>query len=55
MATGASTLGDVVGPNNCKEHTDQIVIMQCNTNYTGSLENFKYEFECPYELPISVS
>jgi N-acetylneuraminate synthase len=23
-------------------HTDDVVLMQCNTNYTASLENFKY-------------
>ena len=22
--------------------TNDLVLMQCNTNYTGSLENFKY-------------
>jgi len=43
VATGASTIDDVervikaVSPINQK-----IVLMQCNTNYTGSLENFKY-------------
>ena len=43
LATGASTLEDV------KRAIDAIikinpliVLMQCNTNYTGSLENFKY-------------
>lgn len=43
LATGASTMGDVeravaavlrVNP--------QLVLMQCNTNYTGSLENFRH-------------
>src|SRR5207249_4774733 len=24
------------------KHTNDIVLMQCNTNYTASLENFKY-------------
>ena len=43
MATGASKLDEVIrAVSIAKEHTDQIVIMQCNTNYTGSLENFKY-------------
>jgi N-acetylneuraminate synthase len=43
LATGASNLTD------CKravesilKYNSQIVLMQCNTNYTGSLENFKY-------------
>lgn len=43
LATGASSIGDVqravqtiLGINK------QLVLMQCNTNYTGSLENFKH-------------
>lgn len=43
LATGASTLDDV---NRAVEailrHNRQLSIMQCNTNYTGSLENFHY-------------
>ena len=43
IATGASTFNDVISAyNSAKQNTDQIVLMQCNTNYTGSLENFKY-------------
>lgn len=43
MACGASTLDEVVqAVEACYRHNQQIVIMQCNTNYTASLENFKY-------------
>lgn len=43
IATGASNMDDVkrvmeMALNKSKD----IVLMQCNTNYTGSLENFKY-------------
>jgi N-acetylneuraminate synthase len=43
LATGASTLEDVQRAMKvlCKQTSD-IVLMQCNTNYTASLENFKY-------------
>lgn len=43
LATGASDLGDVqravdaILPIN-----DQLLLMQCNTNYTGSIENFRF-------------
>ena len=43
LATGASSLDEV-----CKAmdvaltQTEDIILMQCNTNYTASLENFKY-------------
>ncbi len=43
LATGASYVDDV---NRAMQvllkHTKNIVLMQCNTNYTGSRENFKY-------------
>lgn len=43
IATGASTMKDVVRAMNVLESTnDDIVLMQCNTNYTGSSDNFKY-------------
>ena len=43
MATGASDLGDVVRAVRAVQAVnDQIILMQCNTNYTASLENFKY-------------
>lgn len=43
LATGASTLEDVSRAMNAiQRHNSQVCLMQCNTNYTGSLENFKY-------------
>jgi len=43
IATGASTAEDVDRAMNIlKKHTNEIVLMQCNTNYTASPENFKY-------------
>lgn len=43
MAFGASTSDEVYNAVEvCRRHNNQIVIMQCNTNYTASLENFKY-------------
>ena len=43
LACGASTLDEVdMAVNTALEHTSDIVLMQCNTNYTASLENFKY-------------
>ena len=43
IATGASLMEDVVrAVDVLLKYTDNIVLMQCNTNYTGSLENFKY-------------
>lgn len=43
LATGASTMQDVVrAMNTLQSHTDQIVLMQCNTNYTANIENFRY-------------
>lgn len=43
IATGASSLEDVdrVMKMSLKK-TKDLVLMQCNTNYTGSIENFKY-------------
>jgi N-acetylneuraminate synthase len=43
LATGASTIGDVqraVGA--VLAHNERLVLMQCNTNYTGSPENFDH-------------
>lgn len=43
LATGASSMSDVeqaVGT--ILAHNKDIVLMQCNTNYTGSLENFHH-------------
>lgn len=43
LATGASTLAEVQqAVARIVAHNPQIVLMQCNTNYTGALENFKY-------------
>lgn len=43
IASGASTLDDVVDAvTSIKKFNNEIVLMQCNTNYTASLENFKY-------------
>jgi len=43
LATGASSMQDVVRAMNTLEAiTDDIILMQCNTNYTGDLENFNY-------------
>jgi len=43
LATGASDIEDVKRAMQVLlKHTENIVLMQCNTNYTGSRENFKY-------------
>jgi len=43
IATGASTMEDVNrAMKTLHAHTDEIVLMQCNTNYTASPDNFKY-------------
>ena len=43
LATGASSMADVVNAYNVVSQSgNDCVVMQCNTNYTGSLENFKY-------------
>lgn len=43
LATGASTMEDVERAVACIEtHNNAIVIMQCNTNYTGERENFSH-------------
>ncbi|USK69966.1 N-acetylneuraminate synthase family protein [Peribacillus asahii] len=43
LATGASDFRDVKrAVDSVLMYNPQIVLMQCNTNYTGSLENFKY-------------
>ncbi len=43
IASGASTMEDVKRAMKIlQKNTDKIVLMQCNTNYTGSLENFGY-------------
>lgn len=43
IATGASSLEDVKrAMDTLLKKTRDVVLMQCNTNYTASLENFKY-------------
>ena len=43
LATGASSLTEVKSAMAVvSNHTDKICLMQCNTNYTGDHENFKY-------------
>jgi sialic acid synthase SpsE len=43
IATGASTIADVVHAIETLERgTDELVLMQCNTNYTGSDANFDH-------------
>ena len=43
LATGASDLEDTKrAVNSVLSYNSNICLMQCNTNYTGSLENFKY-------------
>ena len=44
IATGASTLSDVIQAVNIYKNNsnNDYVLMQCNTNYTGSFNNFKY-------------
>ena len=43
LATGASDINDVKRAMEIlQKHTNKIVLMQCNTNYTGSIDNFNY-------------
>ncbi|MNC29399.1 N,N'-diacetyllegionaminic acid synthase [compost metagenome] len=43
LATGASDMSDVErAVDSILTYNSQIALLQCNTNYTGSLENFKY-------------
>ncbi|ENM4048133.1 N-acetylneuraminate synthase family protein [Vibrio cholerae] len=43
LACGASTMDEVdAAVNTALTNTGDIVLMQCNTNYTASLDNFKY-------------
>ena len=43
LATGASSIDDVkTAVKEIKKFNNKLVLMQCNTNYTASLENFKY-------------
>lgn len=43
LATGAATMADVEQAVEATlNHTRDVVLMQCNTNYTGSLDNFRF-------------
>ena len=43
LATGAASLEDVVrAVEAIRQHSREICVMQCNTNYTGSHENFRH-------------
>lgn len=43
LATGAADIQDVQRAITCiSQYNNKIVLMQCNTNYTASQENFKY-------------
>ncbi len=43
LATGASTIEEVVkAVDTIKKYNKDIILFQCNTNYTGSEDNFKY-------------
>lgn len=43
IATGASSLNEVeMAMAVAAKYTEKVVLMQCNTNYTASLENFKH-------------
>lgn len=43
LATGASDIGEVVrAVRTLQSATSQLGLMQCNTNYTGSIENFRH-------------
>jgi sialic acid synthase SpsE len=43
MATGAAYIGEVQrAVNTILKINPQLILMQCNTNYTASIENFKY-------------
>ena len=43
LATGAADMHDVeMAVSTALDHTKDLILMQCNTNYTGSLENFRF-------------
>lgn len=43
IASGASDISDVIrAVDAVLQNNRQLILMQCNTNYTGSLENFRY-------------
>ena len=43
LATGASSLDDVIrAVDTIRAINDQLILMQCNTNYTGEIENLRH-------------
>lgn len=43
VATGATRLGEVVNVVDAvRKYTNDLILMQCNTNYTASVENFNF-------------
>lgn len=43
LATGASNFEDIIrAVEAVREFNNNVCVMQCNTNYTGNIENFKY-------------
>ncbi|MCZ4282352.1 N-acetylneuraminate synthase family protein [Kiloniella laminariae] len=43
LATGATTMNEVVlAMDVANKETDKLVLMQCNTNYTGNIDNISY-------------
>ena len=43
IATGASNMKEIIKTVNLiRKKNKKIILMQCNTNYTGSLDNFQY-------------
>lgn len=43
LATGAATMDEVVmAVDACLESNPDLVLLQCNTNYTGSIDNFRH-------------
>ena len=43
LATGASSMDDVVGAVDIiLKSNPELILLQCNTNYTGNIENFSY-------------
>ena len=43
IAAGASTMDEVrMAINVARRHTDNLCLLQCNTNYTGSIDNFRH-------------
>ncbi len=53
IATGASTMDEVDrAVQAALAINTQLALLQCNTNYTASLENFKYEAQRPIYFKV---